>query len=176
MVKYSPKTKQYFLGCSNYPDCTALFGLPGNGKGVKSANKNCEECGYPMVIMGSGRNQRTLCINMDCPIKKKQEEEAMNPIVKDLLTKPCPKCGSPMILRRSMYGEFLGCSAYPKCKIIIQIPKNPGEEPKVIDYSKKKAKKKSSKKSAKKATKKSAKKATTKKSTTKKVIKKAVKK
>jgi len=157
MTKYSPKTKQYFLGCSNYPDCKALFGLPGSGKGVKSANKNCEECGYPMVIMGSGRGQRTLCINMECPIKKKQEEEAMNPIVKEILAKPCPNCGSAMVLRRSMYGEFVGCGNYPKCKTIIQIPKNPGEEPKVIDYSKKKTKKtakKASKKSAKKASKK----------------------
>jgi DNA topoisomerase-1 len=55
-----------------------------------------------------------------------------------------------------MYGEFIGCGNYPKCKTIIQIPKKEGEEPKVIDYSKKKAKKKAAKKSSKK---KSAKKA-----------------
>jgi ssDNA-binding Zn-finger/Zn-ribbon topoisomerase 1 len=108
---------------------------------------------------------------MNCPIKKKQEEEAMSPIVKELLAKPCPNCGSAMTLRRSMYGEFLGCSAYPKCKTIIQIPKHPGEEPKVIDYSKKKTntKRGTRKKTAKKST---SKKSTTKKSTTKKVTKK----
>lgn len=168
MTKYSPKTKQYFLGCSAYPDCKALFGLPGSGKGVMSANKNCEECGYPMIIMGSGKGQRTLCINMECPIKKKQEEEMMNPIVKGILAKPCPICGSPVTLRKSMYGEFIGCSDYPKCKTIIQIPKNEGEEPKVIDYNnRKKATKKASKKSTKK---KSAKKAS--KKAAKKVVKK----
>ena len=107
---------------------------------------------------------------MDCPLKKQQEEEMMNPIVKELLKKPCPNCGSPMTLRKSMYGEFLGCSAYPKCKTIIQIPKAEGEEPKVINYNNKstnsskktansKTAKKSSKKSAKKSTKKSTKKA-----------------
>jgi DNA topoisomerase-1 len=28
----------------------------------------------------------------------------------------CEKCGSPMIVRKSFRGPFLGCSAYPKCR------------------------------------------------------------
>lgn len=28
----------------------------------------------------------------------------------------CDKCGSPMVLRKSKYGKFLACSAYPECK------------------------------------------------------------
>lgn len=28
----------------------------------------------------------------------------------------CPECGSPLVLRRGKYGEFWGCSNYPKCK------------------------------------------------------------
>ncbi len=28
----------------------------------------------------------------------------------------CEKCGSPMVLRKSKYGKFLACSAYPKCR------------------------------------------------------------
>jgi DNA topoisomerase-1 len=28
----------------------------------------------------------------------------------------CPLCGSEMLLRRSKYGEYLGCSKYPACK------------------------------------------------------------
>ena len=28
----------------------------------------------------------------------------------------CPFCGSPLVLRHGKYGEFLGCSTYPKCK------------------------------------------------------------
>jgi len=30
--------------------------------------------------------------------------------------KKCPKCGSPMILRKGRYGKFYGCSRYPYCK------------------------------------------------------------
>lgn len=30
----------------------------------------------------------------------------------------CPKCGRPLVRRQSVYGEFLGCSGYPKCKYL----------------------------------------------------------
>ena len=28
----------------------------------------------------------------------------------------CPKCGGKLVPRKGKYGEFLGCSNYPKCK------------------------------------------------------------
>ncbi len=31
---------------------------------------------------------------------------------------PCEKCGQPMALKRSRFGTFYGCSAYPECKNI----------------------------------------------------------
>jgi len=30
--------------------------------------------------------------------------------------KVCPECGSPLVVRKSKYGTFLGCSNYPKCR------------------------------------------------------------
>ncbi len=35
----------------------------------------------------------------------------------------CPKCGSPMQLRFGKFGPFLGCTTYPECKGIVNIPK-----------------------------------------------------
>jgi DNA topoisomerase-1 len=35
----------------------------------------------------------------------------------------CPNCGLPLLIRQSRYGEFLGCSGYPKCKTIVRIEK-----------------------------------------------------
>jgi restriction system protein len=32
------------------------------------------------------------------------------------LNETCSKCGSPMVLRTSKRGEFLGCSSFPKCR------------------------------------------------------------
>jgi DNA topoisomerase-1 len=36
---------------------------------------------------------------------------------------PCPNCTKPMIVRFGRYGAFLGCSDYPKCKGIVNIPR-----------------------------------------------------
>ena len=30
----------------------------------------------------------------------------------------CPECGSPLVIRKGKYGEFVSCSNYPKCKYI----------------------------------------------------------
>ncbi|MDQ5956908.1 MAG: type I DNA topoisomerase [Candidatus Rhabdochlamydia sp.] len=35
----------------------------------------------------------------------------------------CPKCGSTMKIRYGRFGTFLGCSRYPECKGIVNIPK-----------------------------------------------------
>lgn len=35
----------------------------------------------------------------------------------------CPNCQAPMILRHGRFGPFLGCSKYPECKGIVNIPK-----------------------------------------------------
>lgn len=35
--------------------------------------------------------------------------------IEDVKTK-CPFCGNELILRKGKYGQFWGCSAYPKCK------------------------------------------------------------
>lgn len=32
----------------------------------------------------------------------------------------CPKCGGTLILRKGKYGEFYGCSNYPKCKYTLK--------------------------------------------------------
>lgn len=36
---------------------------------------------------------------------------------------PCPQCGSAMKVRHGRFGAFLGCTHYPECKGIINIPK-----------------------------------------------------
>lgn len=41
---------------------------------------------------------------------------------------PCPVCSSEMKVRHGRYGAFLGCTRYPECKGIINIPKK-GETP-----------------------------------------------
>ena len=45
----------------------------------------------------------------------------------------CPKCSKNMILRHGRFGPFLGCTDYPECRGIINIPKKGEELPKESD-------------------------------------------
>ena len=36
----------------------------------------------------------------------------------------CPKSGDPMIRRKGRFGEFLGCSGYPECQVIMPVGKD----------------------------------------------------
>lgn len=39
----------------------------------------------------------------------------------DLQNNICPRCKAPLVLRKGKYGEFCGCSNYPKCKFTKEI-------------------------------------------------------
>lgn len=36
----------------------------------------------------------------------------------ETLEENCPECGKPLVVRRSRFGPFVGCSGYPECKYI----------------------------------------------------------
>jgi DNA topoisomerase-1 len=67
----SKKTKKRFVGCSNHSaGCRASAPLPQRGT-VRTTSKACERCSWPIVyIVGGGRPWR-LCVNPDCPGKRK---------------------------------------------------------------------------------------------------------
>ncbi len=52
--------------------------------------------------------------------KANQNMEKIKPVLSDKL---CPLCGNPLVIRKSRYGQFYGCSTFPKCKYIEQIEK-----------------------------------------------------
>ena len=107
-----------FIACNAYPDCKTTFKLPPTGKIVPS-DKICEECKHPMIKIGTGKKTREVCIDPGCKSKTDKTEKEMEALEKE--EKECPKCGKPMILRKSVYGTFFGCSAYPKCKTTVKI-------------------------------------------------------
>lgn len=104
-----------FAACDRYEQgCKTTFALPKNGK-VKGAEKNCSVCDYPMIIVfRAKRKPQELCINLNCE-SKKQEEEKLKELVKE---KKCPNCGSQLIVKSGIYGNFMACPGYPKCKYI----------------------------------------------------------
>lgn len=45
----------------------------------------------------------------------------------------CPQCGADLVKRKGRFGEFIACSAFPKCKYSKNLASKPKEEPKKIE-------------------------------------------
>jgi DNA topoisomerase-1 len=70
----SYKTKKRFVGCSNYSaGCKATAPLPQKGL-IRTGGRVCPECGWPVVgvIFARRAKQWKICVNMQCPAKKKR--------------------------------------------------------------------------------------------------------
>ncbi|MBR9699446.1 DNA topoisomerase I [Candidatus Woesearchaeota archaeon] len=103
-----------FVACNKYPDCKTTFSMPNNAL-IKPSDKECEVCKHPMVLsIRRAKKPMSFCINPDCKSK--------HPVDLGKLEKPCPTCSEgKLILRKSLYGSFLGCSSYPKCRHTEQV-------------------------------------------------------
>lgn len=44
-----------------------------------------------------------------------------NEIIENKETEVCPTCGGKLVVRKGKFGEFVGCSNYPKCKFTKKI-------------------------------------------------------
>jgi len=75
-----------FWGCSRYPECRTT--VPNKVKGGDN---------FPdFVALQGGAKQ-----------KRRQAQK---------VGKLCPECNQPLVKRKGKYGNFAGCSAYPKCE------------------------------------------------------------
>lgn len=109
-----------FIACDNYPDCKTTFKLPMFG-GVKVLGDLCDHCKHPKIrILRKGKMPSDVCINPECVSKHKDEntKEQLALHAKGELKKQCPKCGKDLVLRKSVYGMFLGCGGFPTCRHI----------------------------------------------------------
>ena len=113
-----------FIACNKYPDCKTTFSLP-KGAFIKPAKKECQQCGYPLILsIRKGKQPQELCINADCPSKFAQGKagEDAKKIATGEVKKKCPTCAKgDVVVRSSIYGKFYGCSLYPKCKYTAQL-------------------------------------------------------
>jgi DNA topoisomerase-1 len=84
---------------------------------------NCPECDKQLHIK-VGKNGHFLACSgyPDCDYSRdytrdeKGNIQAIETSIDEVVDKSCDKCGSPMVIKRGRYGEFLACSAYPDCK------------------------------------------------------------
>ena len=69
IIIVSKRTGKRFVGCSNYPKCTASMPLPQKGR-IRVGGK-CNKCEWPRVKVTIGRKTFVTCVNLDCPSKEK---------------------------------------------------------------------------------------------------------
>lgn len=111
-----------FLSCTAYPDCNYAAPIDREGRPLlpEQVDVVCPEDGSAMVLR-SGRFGKFLAsvnypdvkyvINLDKNERIKYPSPP--PLTTDLA---CPKCESPLYLRRGKRGPWLGCSKFPKCR------------------------------------------------------------
>ena len=136
----------FFLSCSGYPECDGLkaVDMQGKPKLQEKSEFKCPNCGRDMIkrrgrfgeFLGcsgysvKGPDGKPACetiINLD------KDGKPLPPKTKVVTPIKCEKCGSPMILRDSKRGPFLGCSSFPKCRATRQVAKLTGEDLKIAE-------------------------------------------
>lgn len=120
IIRRAKKTGKQFVGCNKYPDCKTIFNAP-QVKIIKGLEEDAiDENGKIWILAGrtEGRMQK-VCINPD---KIENEEKPLGHKKYEEENMTCPTCNKgQMVLRKSFYGEFLGCNNYPTCKTMMKI-------------------------------------------------------
>jgi DNA topoisomerase-1 len=130
-----------FVACTGFPECAftaeeqVFLQKDESNNGEKPADGTeaeapvehppCELCGAPMAVRRSRRGPFLGCTNYPTctgtrPMPGDKAPEKKEPAPWTSVV--CDKCGRPMALRSSKRGKFLGCSGFPRCRTIKQVP------------------------------------------------------
>lgn len=105
---------------------------------LATTDEKCPECGKPLVLRFGSNGAFLGCSGYpECRYTRNVgEAEAEGegtedgPAGGDVEVPSCPKCGAPMVQRRSRRGPFWGCSKYPECKGTRSLDGKTRQEPK----------------------------------------------
>jgi DNA topoisomerase-1 len=73
IVIVSKRTGKRFVGCSNYPKCTASMPLPQKGK-IRPGGV-CNECNWPKIKVTIKYKTFVSCVNLNCPTREKVKQK-----------------------------------------------------------------------------------------------------
>lgn len=90
-------------------------------------DKPCPTCGAPLQKIWAKSKYFFGCsrypdCNFSAPLEALEFDKSLYAEDFDW-EQSCPKCGKAMKLRHGKFGPFLGCTDYPNCKGIVNIPK-----------------------------------------------------
>jgi DNA topoisomerase I len=121
MIKYSPKTRSHFVGCSGYPECDVTFPLP--KARYESVPEPCPTCGTPQVkIMQFKQRPRVICLDPTCETRREPE----------VIIGKCPTGdGGDLVVRRSpnTLKRYVRCTNYDECGTSYPLPQSGEIEP-----------------------------------------------
>jgi DNA topoisomerase I len=102
-IKFSPKSRSYFVGCSGYPDCGQTYPLPKMSK-FEAVEGLCEVCGAPRIkVIQFRKKPAIMCLSPECPTKKGPA----------MTIGTCPKCGGELRVHYSQFGKrYVRCENY----------------------------------------------------------------
>ena len=113
----------FFLGCSRYPDCDFIQDFrrksPTATAHGETKTEYCDNCGKEMAHQArplrhvSGLH-RLSGLQDDAAACRRHADRARRP--DELLEEKCTLCGKGLVKKHGRFGEFIGCSGYPKCK------------------------------------------------------------
>ncbi len=95
----------------------------------EKSEKKCPDCGSALFLKLGRYGKFLACENYPTckytekinPQQTKEKDEELEKLKEKYKAKKCDKCQSDMALKRGRFGLFLGCSAYPKCKNILNL-------------------------------------------------------
>jgi DNA topoisomerase-1 len=136
----------FFLACSDR-ECNTTQPVDQQGKPTvrEVSQHKCPVCGREMIKRRGRFGEFLGCSGYS--IKNEKGEPSCSTIINldkegnPLPPKPppikttvkCDKCGSPMLLRDSKRGPFLGCSSFPKCRSTKMMKKLEGADLKQVE-------------------------------------------
>ena len=89
---------------------------------IEKVGEACPECGGELVYRHGRFGKFIACNNFPACKYNRALEQSSKP-APEKTGEQCPECGSDLVKRKSRYGKwFIGCSAFPKCRYITQMP------------------------------------------------------
>ena len=130
LVRVGKRGRSY-LACSAFPECRNIMGLDKEGKPVELAPRvqtgfSCPRCKAEMHLQKGDEGNQLVCgrCRNRQDLLSVAEATEKTELPEDEPPGYCEKCNSPMVIKRSRNGMFLGCSNYPECKSTAQLGKD----------------------------------------------------
>ena len=111
-----------YLACTGYPDCQQTHPVDSDGKIIerKTVDVACPKCNKPLLLRRGRFGPFLSCAQYpecDGVVNLDRKGFVKHPSAPPLeIEHKCPKCDSPLYLRRGKRGPWLACSKYPKCR------------------------------------------------------------